>query len=233
MHREFKYYGIIWLICVALFNVIVFVTPSEIAGIEKYDGSFWPGYIFIMLAFIGQAGCSYKFFTSESKEQYFLNLPIISLSYTGLIISVIAGALCMAIPFVPNWIGVIIAGLILVIYAAAVIKAQGAAEIVMSVDKKIKAQTFFIKSLTVDFETLSAKAKNEEIKSEVKKVAEACRYSDPMSNDALAGVEGQITIKFNALEKAVEEDKTDDVKTLCNELNVLLADRNKRCKLLK
>ena len=233
MKKGFKYYGLIWLICVAVFNVIIFVTPSEIAGISKYDGAFWAGYIFIMLAFIGQAACSYKFFNSENKEQYFLNLPLMTLSYTGLIVSVIAGTICMAIPSLPNWIGVIIAVLVIAFYAVAIVKAQGATEIVAGVDKKIKAQTFFIKSLTIDLETLSAKANNDEMKAEVKKIAEVCRYSDPMSSDALASVEGQIAIKFNALEKAVEENKTDDVKTICEEMNILLADRNKKCKLLK
>lgn len=82
-------------------------------------------------------------------------------------------------------------------------------------------------------ETLIAKSKNDEIKAEMKKIAEICRYSDPVSNDALAGTEGQITIKFHALEKAVAEDKINDTKIICEEMNILFADRNKKCKLLK
>lgn len=233
MKKGFKYYGIIWIICVAMFNVIAFVTPSEIAGVSKYNGSFWIGYVFIIFAFIGQAACSYVFLKSENKEQRFLNLPLISLSYTGLIISVVVGIVCMAIPNLPKWIGAIVSIIILAIYAIAIIQAKAAAEAVGNVGKKIKAHTIFIKSLTVDLETLTAKVKNDEIKSEVKKIADVCRYSDPMSNDALLGTESQITIKYHALEKAVEEDRLDDVKALCEEMNILFADRNKKCKLLK
>lgn len=41
MKKTFKFYAIIWVICLALFNVISFVTPDEIAGISKFSGSFW------------------------------------------------------------------------------------------------------------------------------------------------------------------------------------------------
>lgn len=233
MKKGFKYYAVIWIICLSVFNLVIFVTPSEIAGVSKYGSSFWVGFVFILLAFAGQLICSYIFFKSDSNDKYFLNLPLISLSYTGLIISVIVGSIFMALPILPNWIGIIADVIIFAIYAIATIQAKGTADAVGSIDKNIKTQTFFIKSLTIDLETLTAKAKNDEIKSEVKKIAETCRYSDPMSNDALAGVESQITIKFNALEKAVEENRTDDIKSICEEMNILLADRNKKCKLLK
>lgn len=233
MKKGFKYYAVIWLICLAVFNLVIFVTPSEIAGVSKYGSSFWVGFVFILLAFAGQLICSYIFFKSHSKDKYFLNLPLISLSYIGLIISVIVGSVFMALPILPNWIGIIADIIIFAIYAIAIIQAKGAADAVESIDKRTKSQTFFIKSLTIDLERLTAKAKNDELKTVIKKTAEVCRYSDPMSNDALAGTEGQITIKFHALEKAVEENKIDDTKTVCEEMNILFADRNKKCKLLK
>ena len=77
------------------------------------------------------------------------------------------------------------------------------------------------------------KAKNADIKKEVSKIKDACRYSDPMSSSALNGVESQITMRFNALETAVENNDCFSVKNICEEMNVLLADRNKKCKLLK
>lgn len=233
MKKGFKYYAVIWLICLAVFNIVIFVTPSEIAGISKYGSSFWVGFVFIILAFAGQLICSYIFFKNDGNDKYFLNLPLISLSYIGLIISVIVGSIFMALPILPNWIGVIADIIIFAIYAISIIQAMAAADAVGSIDKKIKTQTFFVKSLTTDLETLIAKSKNDEIKAEVKNIAEICRYSDPMSNDALAGTEGQITIKFHALEKAVAEGKIDEIKTICEEMNILFANRNKKCKLLK
>lgn len=136
MKKGFKYYAVIWLICLAVFNIVIFVTPSEIAGISKYGSSFWVGFVFIILAFAGQLICSYIFFKNDGNDKYFLNLPLISLSYIGLIISVIVGSIFMALPILPNWIGVIADIIIFAIYAISIIQAMAAADAVGSVDKK-------------------------------------------------------------------------------------------------
>ena len=226
MKKGFKYYGIVWLLAVVLFNVISFAIPSTIM-IGKFEGTYWVGYIFVMIAFIGQAACSYKFFKdTDNSNKVFLNLPIIT-------VSTVVGILCMIIPFIPVWIGAILCVLIFVMYATAIVKATAVGEIVSDIDNKIKEKTLFIKSLTIDLETLEMKAKNADIKKEVSKIKDACRYSDPMSSSALNGVESQITMRFNALETAVENNDCFSVKNICEEMNVLLADRNKKCKLLK
>ena len=116
--------------------------------------------------------------------------------------------------------------------AISVIKAKAAADIVSDTDDKIKTQTLFIKSLTVDAEGLISRAKSEAVKAECKKVYEAIRYSDPMSSDALTGIESQITLKFNEFSNAVTSG-TDNIETLANEVVILVGDRNKKCILLK
>lgn len=233
MKKTFKFYIIIWALALAIFNVFCFVTPSEANGYNKFGGAFWVGYIFITLAFIGQLVCSYIAFKAENLKKLFYNIPLISISYIGLVIMLICGVLAMAIPDLPNWIGIIVCLLVLVITAVAVIKAKAAADIVDEIDNKVKTQTFFIKSLTVDAERLMARAKSDEIKAEAKKVYEAVRYSDPMSNEALGGIESQITTEFSAFYDAVNTDDIDMVKAIANELVILLGDRNNKCKLLK
>ena len=163
MKKGFKYYGIVWLLAVVLFNVISFAIPSTVM-IGKFEGTYWVGYIFVMIAFIGQAACSYKFFKdTDNSNKVFLNLPIITVSYSALIVSTVVGVLCMIIPFIPVWIGAILCVLIFVIYATAIVKATAVGEIVSDIDNKIKEKTLFIKSLTIDLETLEMKAKNADI----------------------------------------------------------------------
>ena len=236
MNKKFKYYAIVWAILLAVFNVICFVTPNlvTVAGkdYDKFGGAFWVGYIFITLAFIGQLVCAYIALKTDDKTKLFYNIPIIRISYTGLILTVVFGALCMAIPNLPNWVGIIVCVLVLAFTAIAVIKAKAASDVVENIDKKVKAQTLFVKSITVDAESLLARAATPEAKDACKKVFEAVRYSDPMSNDALAGVESQITLKFNELSEAVSGG-ADNVKNIADELVILIGDRNKKCKLLK
>ena len=205
---------------------------GEAAGMSKFGGAFWAGYIFITIAFIGQLVCAYIALKTDDKTKLFYNIPIIRVSYTGLILTLVFGALCMAIPNLPNWVGIIVCLLVLAFTAIAVIKAKAAADVVENIDAKVKAKTIFVKTLTVDAENLFARATTPEAKDACKKVFEAVRYSDPMSNDALAGVESQITLKFNELSEAVSGG-ADNVKNIADELVVLIGDRNRKCKLLK
>ena len=231
MKKTFKSYLIIWVILLVLFNVIAFVSPGWIAY-DKYSGSFWVGYAFIMVSFIGQLVCAMKAFRAENLQKLFYSVPLITISYTGLIVSFVVGGLCMLLSPLPYWIAAVAGVIVLVITAIAVIKADTAAELVAEVDEKIKAKTLFIKSLTVDAESLLAKAQDEETKAVCRKVYEAVRYSDPVSNEALSGVEGEIALKMAALTQAVADNDV-AVKALATELLVLVEDRNKRCKLLK
>ena len=232
MKKSIKLYFAIWAILLAVFNVICFVTPNEAAGMNKFGGAFWTGYIFITVAFVGQLVCAFVALHTDDSTKVFYRIPLIRVSYTGLILTLIFGALCMAIPGLPNWVGIIVCTLVLAFTAIAVIKAKAASDVVENIDKKVKSQTLFVKSLTVDAESLLARAVTPEAKKACKKVYEAVRYSDPMSNDALAGVESQITLKFNEFSGAVTSG-ADTIGNLADELVILVGDRNKKCKLLK
>lgn len=232
MKKIFKFYSAVWAILLVLFNIISFVSVGW-AGIEKYTPSFWIGYIFITLAFIGQIICAYFAFKDNDIQKTFYNVSLIATSYTGLILSFVFGGLCMIISPLPYWVGIILCTIVLAFNIIAGVKATAAIDIVGGIDKKIKEDTFFIKSLTVDAEGLISRAKSENIKAECKKVYEAVRYSDPMSNGALASVENDITIKFSKLSDAVVFDDSEAVVTLADEIIILLGDRNKKCKLLK
>lgn len=233
MKKSFKYYSVIWLIALVVFNVIVFVTPNKVAGMSKFSGAFWVGYIFITIAFLGQLACAFKAFKAENLQKVFYNIPLISISYTGLIAMLIAGTACMVIPNFPNWLGIIICMLILAFSAISIIKASMAADIVGEIDEKIKTQTQFIKMLTVDSQVLMTSVTNAELKAEAKKVYEAIRYSDPMSNPALNEVETQIQNEFAAFADAVKAEDLEVAKAVASELLTIVDSRNKKCRALK
>jgi hypothetical protein len=232
MKNRFNLYAIAWAVLLALFNVIAFVSVGWV-GQEKYTASFWIGYVFITVMFIGQLICSHMAFKADSAKKLFYNISLIRTSYIGLIVSFIVGGLCMLISPLPYWVGVIVCAIVLAANVLSVVKAVGAIDEIERVDTKVKAQTFFIKSLTVDADTLMASAKSEAVKAECRKVYEAIRYSDPMSNDALSSIEAQITVKFTEFSDAVKTDNTEKVVEIANEVVILVGDRNKKCKLLK
>ena len=139
----------------------------------------------------------------------------------------------MVIPQFPIWLGIIICLLVVVFGGISAALAQTASSVVSDIDVKVKNKTFFIRSLTVDVESLLARSELPEIRDEINKVYEAVRYSDPMSNEALLGVETQITLKVSELTDGIEKSDIELVKKAVREIVILLNDRNKKCKLLK
>ena len=230
MNRNFKYYIAAWAVLAVIFNVIAFATPA-VAGESKFDSAFWSGYVLIMLALIGQLVCAYFAFKAKSKEQIFLRLSLVTVSYSALILSFVVGAACMLIPNLPNWVGIILCALILGFTAVSVIKANAAVELVRETDTRVKEKTAFIRMMTVEADNLMARAQNGEAKAMCKKVYEALRYSDPMSCNALSGTEAEISEKFSAFAAAVKNGE--NASELADELLALIGDRNRMCKVMK
>lgn len=232
MKKAFKFYSIIWVVLLILFNVLSFVSMGW-TGVEKYTPSFWIGYVFITIAFIGQIICSYFAFKGNDAKKTFYNISLVKASYTGLILSFVFGGICMLVSPLPYWVSIILCAVVLGLNIVAVLKAAIAIEIVNEVDEKVKTSVLFVKSLTADAEILLDRAKSENVKADCKKVYEAFRYSDPMSSNALATVENEISTKFSELSNAVASDNAEEVSEIAKELVALISERNKKCKLLK
>ena len=233
MKKSIGVYSIIWAICLAIFNVVVFVTPNKIGEVSKFSGSFWVGYTFITVSFVGQLVCAFFAFKAKNLKKFFYNIPLISISYGGLVAMLIVGSIFMAIPALPEWIAIIICVIIFAFNAIAIIKATAAADIVSGIDEKIKTQTFFIKSLTVDAQSLMTSAKSDELRAEAKKVYEAIRYSDPMANNALTELDNQIERQFNSFSDAINSEDLEVATELASSLIEMINRRNQKCKLLK
>ena len=209
------------------------MAPNEIGGVSKFSGSCWVGYIFITIVFLGQLACAFVAFKAENLKKFFYNIPLLSISYGGLVAMLIVGSIFMAIPVLPEWIAIIVCVIILAFNTIAIIKATAEADIVSGIDEKIKAQTFFIKSLSVDAQSLMTSAKSDELRAETKKVYEAIRYSDPMANAALSDLNAQIEKQFNTFSDAVKADDVELTKETAVALVEMVERRNQKCKLLK
>ena len=101
MKRMFKFYCIVWVALLVLFNVISFISVGW-AGQEKYTPSFWLGYVFISLSFVGQLFCAYFAFKNDALKKTFYNISLFTTSCSGLILSFVVGGLCMLISPLPD-----------------------------------------------------------------------------------------------------------------------------------
>lgn len=227
MKKNFKFYAVSWALLFAIFNVLAFAVGF------KNNASFWTAYIASVIAMLLQLVCAKISFKPEKLDRLFLNIPVISITFNGMVAAMIIGAVCMVIPSVPVVVIIVIEYLILAFTGISVLKANAAAEIVNEVGEKVKEKTQFIKLTTVDAQNLMNSAKSESVKSACKKVYEALRYSDPMSNEALDREEAKIADKMAELSSAVASDNGDSAESISNEITVLVKTRNNKCKALK
>lgn len=234
MKRNFKFYALIWAVLLAVWCVIVFVVRPLISGYAfNYDARFWISFVFVLAAFIGNLVCAYLAFKADNLKKMFLNLPLITVSRSALIAMLVVSSVFMLIPDCPAWIAAVCSVVILMFNAIAVIKAGWAAEAVNEIDERIAVQTSFIRNLTVDAESILSRAKSDAVRAECKKVYEAVRYSDPMSAEALSVIEAEMAVKAEEFYAAVGADDAEKAKEIADEIVVLAAERNKKCKLLK
>ena len=231
MKNGFKVYAVIWAIELAVFNVICFVTPDEIAGMPKYGGVFWAGYVFVTLAFLGQLACGYHVFSAKNAGKMFLRLPLIGISYAAVTAMTATAAICLAYPRRSVLWAIVCCVITLGANVVAIIKAGAAAAIVSHLDDKVAEKTSFLKMLTVDAGQLVHQAVNAEAQAAVKKVVDALRYSDPMSAPALQESEAEIAEKFTAFAAAIKAGG--DVTALADSLLAAIAARNAKCKVMK
>ena len=233
MKKYFKNYLIIWLIVLTAFNAVAFLIPAA-TGTEKYTASFWIAYALITLGLIGQLYCTYRAFSKgTTKERMFLNLPLITISRSGLIVLAIVGLLFMLVPKLPGWIAAVVSIIVTAFYAIAVAKAETAAGIVEETGKKTKEKTQQIKLMIVEAEAILVKAKSETIKAECRKVYEALRYADPVSSEVLDDIEAELENKLEVFGELTEKADEKEIQSAAEEFIQLINKRNSQCKTLK
>lgn len=206
----------------ALFNVLAFVIPTE------KTATFWTVYAFTVIAFVLQIIvwkiAFGKKYTLKSK---FLGVPIIYVGITYLIAQLITFTVFMFLPMLPVWLAIVVCTIILAASALGAIAGQAGANEINRVEEKIKIKRYFIQSLQIDIEMLAEGETDAETKTLLKNLAEKVRFSDPMSHEMLGELESRISAKVEEM-KAVS-----DKKFLIGEIDILLIERNKKCKILK
>ena len=206
----------------ALFNVIAFVIPSD-----KTE-TFWTAYAFTVVAFAVQIPLwKIALGKKDTLKSKFLGIPVLHVGITYLIIQLIAFATFMLLPMLPVWLAIVVCSIVLAIAALCAIAGQADANEINRIEEKIKVKRAFIQFLQIDIEVLIEEETDVETKTSLKKLAEKVRFSDPMSHEMLSELESRITAK-------VEEMKTvADKKSIIKDVDLLLTERNKKCKILK
>lgn len=217
-------------IALVCFNVISFVIPLE------KNGTFWVGYIFGMLAILLQlVVMKVAFDGAESIRSKFYGFPIARIGVIYGICQILLSFVVMALsPYVPLWIPIIIFTLMLAAASAGCIAADAVRETIEKQDEKLVKDVAAMRNIQSKMNLLVTQVdSSEQLKKALSELNDDIKYSDPVSGKATEELETELEGLINELQKAVVDEENESALALCKKGKVILAERNRICKLTK
>ena len=206
----------------ALISIIAFAVPTT------KTATFWIAYVFTSAAFAAQIVIwKTALGKGETLKSKFLGFPVVHIGIVYTVIQVIAFAVFMFVPTLPTWSAIVVCSVIAGISAVCMISADAGRDEIERVEAKVQNKVFYVRELQADIELLADSETNANVKTALTQLAEKIRFSDPMSNEQIADLENKISIKAAEIKTAANKLE------IITELNSLLDERNKKCKILK
>ena len=207
--------AIIYAIVFAVFNLLVFVIAKE------KNGVFWMSYAFMCLAFVIQIVSMLLALRTLETETVFMGIPLASLSLYYFFAAIFVGAVFMFFQNAPFKLALVLQVLVLAVYVIVAILALMSRDVVQDVNDNLKENVEAIKTLTVDVDVFIPQVNDPALKKALKKLSETIKYSDPMSNAAVADIEDQIMQTVNELRINIENSRNTEAIQTCKDIDVL------------
>ncbi len=214
---------VIALIALIVFSVVAFVLPV------KHSILFWMGYSFTVFATLFLLAVILITLNKPSVNDKFHGLPVANLAWTYFVLQLGLSVWQMTNFEFPYFYAIIADTILAAIFIILTILTYAASNEITRVEEKVAEKVFYIKSLQGDIELLTSS--DARLSKVLKDLSETVRFSDPMSHSQLASIENMIINKFNLLQENIND--VDAALPLCDEMQKLFAERNKKCKLLK
>lgn len=211
-------FGVIFLV----YNLFVFLFMHPVTPV------FWISYGFMILAFVLQIVGMYLSFKEFNVQAVFFGIPLSQFTLFYFFAELFMSLVFMIFQSVPWKIPVFLQILLLAVYAVVAILSVFARDAAVASSDKIKQQATAMRMNTVDIEMLRDSVKDPELKTQLGRLAEAVKYSDPMTTDAVADVDARIHQETFALQTYCEDGDLENARTSCAKLQRLYVERNKK-----
>lgn len=221
MKKNKTRFYIILAVVFVIFTVIAFAAPFPHGTI------FWMSYAFGGVAIVFQAYSWPKAFDGEGARSKVYGFPIARVTTIYMVVQLILSLIFMiAGEKVQTWIQVILYVVLLGLAVIGTIATEVARDEVERQETVIRINTDTMKALQAKAIAIAGACTDSERKKALDKLAEAFRYSDPVSSDATQKLEMKLEVLLDELQ---ESDNPDLVK----KIEATLTDRNQLCKMSK
>ncbi|MBP5640726.1 MAG: hypothetical protein J6X55_14695 [Victivallales bacterium] len=175
--------------------------------------------------------------SKTSKSGYVTDMAFVLALKCSLALSLILAVVfvCLDISglWVMPWIWYLAIQMVILAFTAWRMLAIGAgAEAIKNVGKEVAANVTSWKMLQADADALKREAPEALVK-DISAVCDAIRYADPMSKPEVASIDDTIKKIIGDLKGMVHEEKADEAKVLCINIQNSIRDRAERLKSLK
>ncbi len=220
-------FGLIYVILLGVFNLLVFTISKSRSDV------FWLSYGFMTLAFAVQIVSMFLSFKPADVETAFFGIPLASFSVFYLCAELVIGALFMVFKMTSFTLALAIQALVLAAFLIIAIISLLSRDTVQQISDNVKEHVLNLKSVLVDIEMLMDGCTDPELKADLRKLSETVKYSDPISNEAVADVEQRIMRKISELRINIDDNRIADAKQSCADLEGLYVERNKKLAISK
>lgn len=216
-------------VVLVVYNVLAFALPFPKTAV------FAVSYLFSMIAILAQIYViRTAFYRGEGVKSKFYGFPIAKLGVIYLAVQLIAGLVFMALGLiVPVWLPLALYVVLLGIAAAGFVAADAARDEVVRQEVKLEKDVSRMREFQAKGRALVTLNQVPEAARPLEKLAEDLRFSDPVSSEALTEIEDQLAECLAQLQEAVSAQKTEQILSVCQEAERILAERNQLCKLNK
>ena len=216
---------VVAVVTLVIYNLIAFVIPFA------HTAAFWISYGFSLAAFAVVCASIYiAFIKNPDVKSRFYGFPIarIGVLYGGaqLVVSLIVMALAQ---WTPWWIPTLVYAIGMGATIIGLVSAEAVVDEIQTQDVKLKDNTTMMRTLQSKISQIASQTDDAAIKA----LAEEFRYSDPVSNDAIADAEADLAAAVDQLQAAFVDGDNEAMAQLCRKATALLAERNRICKLNK
>ena len=216
-------------VVLVVYNVLAFALPFPKTAV------FAVSYLFTTIAILAQIYViRTAFYRGEGVKSKFYGFPIAKLGVIYLAVQLIAGLVFMALGLiVPVWLPLALYMVLLGVAAVGFVAADAARDEVVRQEVKLEKDVSRMREFQAKGRALVALNKVSEAARPLEKLAEDLRFSDPVSSEALTEIEDQLAECLAQLQEAVSAQKTEQILSVCQEAERILAERNQLCKLNK
>lgn len=220
----------VYAIVLIMYSVVFLVVPFE------KTATTWTTYAFSVLSLIaGPVIVWLAFRKGTTLQSKVYGFPILRLGilYTvaQLIFSIIIYLLSSLVQ-IPVWVVVVLSILGMGCVAIGLITADNTRDVIEQQEAVAQMQIKTSGQFRIDIDEIVDLCEDATVRKQLEKLSEEIRYSDPVSAPELEELEAKILDELEQLRKIVAEDAETAIVKI-KKIAGLVADRNRRCKLLK